>query len=100
MLQVGNFMFQDNMNAMEMKTHFALWCIMAAPLILGHDLSDWQPPAGMKGMTAKEFVEVVGNKEVRASAVDDLLMTACASPLWATGHRRGSGCPRRARQEC
>jgi hypothetical protein len=25
MLQVGNFMFTDNMDAMEMKTHYALW---------------------------------------------------------------------------
>jgi hypothetical protein len=37
---------------------------MAAPLILGHDLGDWEPPAGMAGMTKEQFMVVVGNKEV------------------------------------
>ena len=37
MLQVANFLFADgNLDALEMRTHFALWSIMGAPLILGH----------------------------------------------------------------
>ena len=33
--QVGNFLFQQNMDKVEMKTHFALWSVMGSPLILG-----------------------------------------------------------------
>ena len=35
--QVGNFLFQQNMDKVEMKTHFALWSVMGSPLILGED---------------------------------------------------------------
>jgi hypothetical protein len=52
-------MFLEQMGSMEMKTHYAWWCIMAAPLILGHDLDDFS-----SHMTPKEFMAIVGNKEV------------------------------------
>tara|TARA_B110000208_G_scaffold181537_1_gene232375 strand:- start:3666 stop:4304 length:639 start_codon:yes stop_codon:yes gene_type:complete len=51
MLQVGNFLFQQNMNTLEMRTHFALWAIMAAPLILGKNLNDFPSKTTSKGMT-------------------------------------------------
>jgi len=67
MLQVANFLFADgNLDALEMRTHFALWSIMGAPLILGHDLSDFadEPAAGR--MTRAQFVDIVANPEVIA----------------------------------
>jgi hypothetical protein len=39
---VGNTIFRvGNMNELEMQTHFALWAIMAAPLILSKNLNDF-----------------------------------------------------------
>eukprot|EP00947_MAST-08B_sp_MAST-8B-sp1_P003689 g3689.t1 len=63
MLQVGNFMFQEgNMDKVEMKTHFGLWVVMGAPLILGKDLSDFDD----RTMSQSEFVAIVGNREMIA----------------------------------
>ena len=36
MLEVGN----GGMSTTEYRTHFALWCIVKAPLILGNDLTN------------------------------------------------------------
>ena len=73
MLQVGNFLFaQDNMDALEMRTHFALWCVMGAPLILGKDLADFAPTPHAGRMTAAEFMGIVGNEELIAVDQDTL----------------------------
>jgi alpha-galactosidase len=40
MLEVGN----GGMTATEYQTHFSLWCIVAAPLITGNDLSSMSAP--------------------------------------------------------
>jgi alpha-galactosidase len=39
MLEVGH----GNMTHEQEKTHFALWCIMKAPLLIGADLSKITP---------------------------------------------------------
>lgn len=42
MLEVGN----GDLTPEENRTHFSLWCMMAAPLILGNDLRTWLLPDG------------------------------------------------------
>ncbi len=60
MLEVGNGSLTDNQN----KAHFSMWCIMAAPLILGNDPSTM--PAAVKS--------IVTNTEVIAIDQDSLGM--------------------------
>ena len=38
MLEVGN-----GMSVSEDRAHFTLWCMMAAPLILGNDITNMTP---------------------------------------------------------
>lgn len=74
MLQVGN----KNLTFEEAKSHFGLWCMLAAPLLAGCDLRAWTPevhgillnpevlavdqdPAGRQGRRA---VELDGGREV------------------------------------
>ncbi len=57
MLEVGN-----GMTAAEDRAHFTLWCMMAAPLILGNDLTDMTP----------ETLATITNKEVIAVDQDPL----------------------------
>jgi alpha-galactosidase len=52
MLEVGN----GGMTATEYQTHFTMWCMMAAPLILGNDLRN----------TSAAYVEILTNAEVIA----------------------------------
>jgi alpha-galactosidase len=58
MLEVGN----GGMTIEEYKTHFSLWCMMAAPLMAGNDLSDM----------SKETLEILTNKELIAIDQDKL----------------------------
>jgi alpha-galactosidase len=58
MLEVGN----GGMNAAEYKTHFSLWCLLAAPLMAGNDL---------RHMTAATR-EILTNREVIAVDQDPL----------------------------
>lgn len=58
MLEVGN----GGMSSIEYRTHFTLWCLLAAPLMAGNDLST---------MSA-ETMEILGNKEVIAIDQDIL----------------------------
>ena len=57
MLEVGN-----GMTAAEDRAHFTLWCMMAAPLILGNDITDMTP----------ETLATITNKEVIAIDQDPL----------------------------
>jgi len=41
MLEIGNGEFATN--SVETQTHFTMWCIMAAPLIMGNNLSTMSP---------------------------------------------------------
>ncbi|GAA4291109.1 glycoside hydrolase family 27 protein [Aestuariibaculum suncheonense] len=58
MLEVGN----GGMTTEEYKTHFSLWCMLAAPLMAGNDLSD---------MT-KETKEILMNRDLIAINQDVL----------------------------
>ena len=57
MLEVGN-----GMTIAEDRSHFALWCIQAAPLIAGNDLRDMSP----------EVVDILTNNELIAIDQDPL----------------------------
>ncbi len=58
MLEVGN----GGMTIPEYRTHFSLWCLLAAPLLAGNDL---------RTMSA-ETLEILGNREVIAVDQDPL----------------------------
>ena len=57
MLEVGN-----GMTVPEDRTHFTLWCMMAAPLILGNDITNMTP----------ETLAIITNREVIAIDQDPL----------------------------
>jgi alpha-galactosidase len=57
MLEVGN----GGMNNTEYRTHMSLWCILAAPLLAGNDLTKMTP----------ETVAILTNREVIAVAQDE-----------------------------
>lgn len=52
MLEVGN-----GLTAAEDRSHFALWCMLASPLVLGNDLNKMTPEA-LKTVTSKEVIAV------------------------------------------
>jgi alpha-galactosidase len=58
MLEVGN----GGMNEDEYRTHFSLWCLLAAPLIAGNDLSKMTPYT----------LDLLTNREVLAVDQDTL----------------------------
>ena len=58
MLEIGN----GHMTTEEYKTHFSLWCMMAAPLIAGNDLQNMTP----------ETKAILLNKELIALDQDSL----------------------------
>jgi alpha-galactosidase len=60
MLEVGN----GKMTATEYRSHFSLWCLLAAPLMAGNDLRSMTP----------EITEILTNKEVIAIDQDPLGM--------------------------
>src|SRR6266704_3344944 len=60
MLEVGN----GGMTATEYRSHFSLWCILAAPLMAGNDLKNMSP----------EIKEILTDKEVIAVDQDPLGM--------------------------
>lgn len=62
MLEVGN----GNLNYYENVSHFALWCFMAAPLVLGNDVRTMN----------KQVLEIVTNAELIAINQDDLCKQA------------------------
>ncbi|MEN6618836.1 MAG: glycoside hydrolase family 27 protein [Rikenellaceae bacterium] len=57
MLQVGN-----GMSVNEDRAHFTMWCMLAAPLILGNDLTEMK----------QETLEIITNKDVIAIDQDTL----------------------------
>lgn len=66
MLEVGNekhrYKNEPAMNLTEYRTHFSMWCMVAAPLIAGNDLRNMTP----------DIVEILTNKEVIALDQDPL----------------------------
>jgi len=53
MLEVGN----GGMTTEEYKTHFSLWCMLAAPLMAGNDLGNMSPQT-KKILTNKDLIEI------------------------------------------
>ena len=53
MLEVGN----GGMTAEEYKTHFSLWCMLAAPLIAGNDLGNMSPETA-RILTNRELIDL------------------------------------------
>jgi alpha-galactosidase len=82
MLEVGN----GGMTAIEYRSHFSLWCLLAAPLMAGKDL---------KSMSV-EIKEILTNKEVIAVDQDPLGMEGRRvrkngdSEVWAKQMKDGS----------
>ncbi|MDR1734543.1 MAG: alpha-galactosidase [Oscillospiraceae bacterium] len=67
MLEVGN----GGLNYEENKSHFTLWCMMNAPLLLGNDIRKFLNPDGTPD-TQNEAYKVVTNREVIALDQDPL----------------------------
>lgn len=67
MLEVGN----GNLNFEENKSHFTLWCMMAAPLILGNDVRKFIKPDGTPDIENPTY-KIVSNKDVIAIDQDSL----------------------------
>lgn len=57
MLEVGN----EGLSITESRTHFTLWCMMAAPLMSGNDLRSMQPDI-LKILTNKNAIAVDQDK--------------------------------------
>ena len=67
MLEVGN----GNLTYEENKSHFTLWSMMAAPLILGNDIREFIKPDGTVD-TDNKVLKILTNKEVIAVNQDKL----------------------------
>ncbi|MCL2301173.1 MAG: alpha-galactosidase [Firmicutes bacterium] len=67
MLEVGN----GGLNYEENKAHFSLWCMMAAPLILGNDLREFLKADGTPD-TANTAYKIVTNSDMIAIDQDPL----------------------------
>jgi hypothetical protein len=67
MLEVGN----GALNFEENKAHFSLWCMMAAPLILGNDVRNFVK-AGGKAAAENTAWQVVTNRDLIAIDQDPL----------------------------
>ena len=67
MLEVGN----GKLTYEENKTHFTLWCMMAAPLILGNDLRKFRNPDGTVDKDNK-VLKILTNRELIAIDQDEL----------------------------
>ena len=67
MLEVGNGDLTDEEN----RTHFSLWCMMAAPLILGNDLRSFLLPDGRPDRT-NETLRTITNRFAIAIDQDPL----------------------------
>ena len=67
MLEVGN----GELTYEENKTHFTLWCMMAAPLILGNDIRKFIKDDGSAD-TENETYRILTNKELIAVDQDAL----------------------------
>lgn len=67
MLEVGNGKLTEDEN----KSHFALWCMLAAPLILGNDIRRFVDTNG-KPVENDPILKIVTNKELIAIDQDTL----------------------------
>ena len=82
MLEVGN----GGMNADEYRTHFSLWCMLAAPLMAGNDLRGMSQETRAI-LTNREVIAIdqdgLGKEAALISAVGGV--EACGRGRWPTG---------------
>ena len=78
MLEVGN----GGLNFEENRAHFTLWCMMAAPLILGNDVRTFLRRDGTPD-TANAAWQIVTNKDV--IAIDQDPLGAQCRRMWTNG---------------
>lgn len=71
MLEVGN----GKLSLEENKSHFSLWCMMAAPLILGNDIRKFVTEEG-RAKKDDKILQIVTNKELIAIDQDKLCKSA------------------------
>lgn len=64
MLEVGNGGCSDE----EYRTHFSLWAMLKAPMIIGNDIRNFSTPDAANSAT----MEILGNKDVLAVSQDAL----------------------------
>ena len=69
MLEVGN----GALNFEENRSHFSLWCMMAAPLILGNDVRSFVKTDGTADI-GNSTLQIVTNKDMIAVNQDPLGM--------------------------
>lgn len=67
MLEVGN----GNLTYEENKSHFSLWCMMCAPLILGNDVRKFIKPDGTVDTESRVY-QILTNREMIAINQDKL----------------------------
>lgn len=67
MLEVGN----GNLTYEENKAHFTLWCMMAAPLVLGNDIRKLRGPDGTVNREDK-VLKIITNRDLIAVDQDPL----------------------------
>ncbi len=68
MLEVGN----GKLNAEENRSHFSLWCMMAAPLVLGNDIRKLENNSKKSAI----ILDILTNKELIAIDQDPLVKPA------------------------
>ena len=78
MLEVGN----GNLNLEENKSHFTLWCMMAAPLILGNDVRKFIRADGTVD-SENPVYKILSNKEL--IAVDQDPLGVQCRRIWTNG---------------
>ena len=85
MLEIGN----GKLSLAECRTHYALWCLMKSPLLIGGDLQTMK----------QDFIDILSNKELIAWNQDEAGVqgTFRASYPYADGDDRGQQPPPLAR---
>lgn len=108
MLEVGN----GELSCEENKAHFSLWCMMAAPLILGNDIRHFVKQDGTPD-TANPVYSIVANREmiavdqdalgvqcrrIKTNGAEDVLVKPLAGGEFAVCFLNKAGSPTRMKQ--
>lgn len=80
MLQVGNGSLTD----VENQSHFTLWSMLSAPLILGNDVRDFVSESGEMSEKAQKIYDIVTNEDIIALN-QDLPLLQCKRISTANG---------------
>jgi hypothetical protein len=82
MLEVGNGGCTDD----EYRTHFSLWAMLKAPMIIGNDIRNFSTPTP----ESSAVMDILGNKEIIAVSQDPLGRQARLTWSDTTEHLRNS----------